>query len=740
MPPTHTSDASASNDEISTPLWQFVTKVEKLGDNGGSLVFKCNFCNLTFRGSYSRVKAHLLKTSGHGIRICSDVTTEKLQEMQTLVDDAELHMKRSLKKEVSTLTSSGHFSPPLEQTGPLKTPLLRMEVYKRKKRKAKGESGDSPLEKLSSIQAQEQLDAEIARMFYSGGLPFNFAKNPYYMSSFAFAANNSFAGYTPPSYNSLKTKLLQKEKANVEMLLEPIKATWKEKGVSIVCDGWTNPQKLVINCMAVTDSGPMFLRAIRCEYESRDKYSISNLIKEVINEVGSVNVVQVITDNAPVCNAAGMLVEQCHPCIFWTPSVVDTLDLALKNICEVTDNEADKIITHEECGWITEVATDARMIKNFIMDHPLRLSMFNNFSKLKILAIADTRFASVIVMLKRFKMIRSSLHKMATSDQWNCYHEDDVEKAMHVQEKLLDDSWWDRIDYILTFTGPIYEMLRFADTDESSLHLVHEMWNSMITKVKVSIYKHENKSEMEESRFWSIVHSVLESGRSKSTTPLHCLAYSLNPRCSSKEWLSENPNCIPPQKDVHMSSMRRTCLKRLFPNNDERRQANEELAKFLAYMDDFSDHDSIQDRVEMDPKSWWIVYGASTPLIQHIAIRLLGQPSSSSCCERNWSTYSFVEAMTRNKIAPHFADDLMFVHTNLRLLSRKTREYGEGETKMWDIAGDAFETIDDVGTCEIASLSLDEPEFETVLFEEDDYIGEKNVVLDPNSRGLSKYL
>ena len=38
---------------------------------------------------------------------------------------------------------------------------------------------------------------------------------------------------------------------------------------------------------------------------------------------------------------------------------------------------------------------------------------------------------------------------------------------------------------------------------------------------------------------------------------------------------------------------------------------------------------------------------------------------------------------------------------------------------MWDIAGDSFDSFDDVGELEIAQLSLDELELEAVLFREE---------------------
>ncbi|KAL0418818.1 UNVERIFIED_CONTAM: hypothetical protein Sradi_1295300 [Sesamum radiatum] len=338
-------------------------------------------------------------------------------------------------------------------------------------------------------------------MFYSGGLPFNLARNPYYVRAFSLVANNNIAGYVPPGYNSLRTKLLQKEKANIENLLEYTKSTWKTKGVTLVCDGRTDPQRRpLINFMAVNEGGMMFIRAVNCEGEYKDKWFISTLIKEVMVEVGVTNVVQIITDNAPVCKAAGLLVEQTYPHVFWTPCVVHTLNLTLKNICAAKNTEANGI-TYDECHWITEIVASALMIRNFTMNHAMRLSMFNEFSKLKLLVVTETRFASVIIMLKRFKLIKQQLKMMVISEQWSCYRDNDVTKAINVKEKLLDDSWWDSIDYILDFTEPIYEMLRATDTNKHCLHLVYDMWDNMLSKVKKAIYKHEKKNNYEESSF-----------------------------------------------------------------------------------------------------------------------------------------------------------------------------------------------------------------------------------------------
>jgi len=69
--------------------------------------------------------------------------------------------------------------------------------------------------------------------------------------------------------------------------------------------------------------------------------------------------------------------------------------------------------------------------------------------------------------------------------------------------------------------------LTSLDTDMAILHLVYEIWDSMIEDVKKIIYQHERKTQVEHSSFYD---SVLINRWTKSSISLHYLAYSLNPR------------------------------------------------------------------------------------------------------------------------------------------------------------------------------------------------------------------
>lgn len=173
---------------------------------------------------------------------------------------------------------------------------------------------------------------------------------------------------------------------------------------------------------------------------------------------------------------------------------------------------------------------------------------------------------------------------------------------------------------------------------------------------------------------------------------------------------------VPPHKDKEVSKMRLSCFKKFFRSPQELAEVKEEYAKFSSCIEEFNDHDSIQDRWSSTPHSWWSNYGQDAPLLMSLAMKLLSQPASSSCCERNWSTYSFIHSVKRNALTPARAEDLVFVHSNLRHLSRRTESYKTGETKMWDVGGDSFESLSGVGILEVANLSLDEPELQSVSF------------------------
>ena len=146
------SNLSAEQQNVKTPLWNHVELLERTGGGGGGNVrFKCKYCKLMYSGSYSRVKAHLLKISNGGIKMCPKVTVPILTQLRSEVAKAEEELAKTKPRHVPLPT---HVS---------STASSSMGCKRR------GTSG-SALEKAFNNETRQQLDATIARMFYSSGL------------------------------------------------------------------------------------------------------------------------------------------------------------------------------------------------------------------------------------------------------------------------------------------------------------------------------------------------------------------------------------------------------------------------------------------------------------------------------------------------------------------------------------------------------------------------------------------
>ena len=68
-------------------------------------------------------------------------------------------------------------------------------------------------------------------------------------------------------------------------------------------------------------------------------------------------------------------------------------------------------------------------------------------------------------------------------------------------------------------------------------------------------------------------------------------------------------------------------------------------------------------------------------------------------------------------MAPTRAEDLVYVHSNLLLLSRRYEKYINVAIKMWNIARDSWTKSDihEVGILKNATFTLDEPKLEAMV-------------------------
>jgi hypothetical protein len=278
-----------------------------------------------------------------------------------------LESGRPLKKgRTSSMSSTTTPSEPPAEGHPFLRPPQQQIVSKRVV---------GPLESSFQNEARDIADQAIARCVYANGLSFNVVRSPYWRNMVR-AVNEAPSGFIGPGYEKIRTTLLDDEVARVENAMLPIKDSWVETGVTIVSDGWKDARnRPLVNVIAVSTRGAMFLKAVDCEGEVKDGPFIANILIQAIEQVGPQNVVQVITDNAKNCRAAGLLVEERYEHIFWTPCAVHSLNLMLQ-----------KIGTKVE--WIKKMYEEAQEIQMFVTNHHMTQAIFRQFSKLELLKVS----------------------------------------------------------------------------------------------------------------------------------------------------------------------------------------------------------------------------------------------------------------------------------------------------------------------------------------------------------------
>ena len=161
----------------------------------------------------------------------------------------------------------------------------------------------------------------------------------------------------------------------------------------------------LINTIATSPKGAMFLKAKDCSGEVKDAQFIADVSIKSIEQVGPSRVVQVITDNALVCKAAGLIIEGRYDHIFWTPCIVHNLNMILEEI----DNKVP---------WIKEHIGEAREIVKFITNHHQSQAIFREYSKLELLKVVETRYTSNFMMLRCLVEVKQALVSMVVSQLW----------------------------------------------------------------------------------------------------------------------------------------------------------------------------------------------------------------------------------------------------------------------------------------------------------------------------------
>jgi hypothetical protein len=98
-------------------------------------------------------------------------------------------------------------------------------------------------------------------------------------------------------------------------------------------DGWIDMRgRHLINFLVNNSEGTYFLESVDASSQVHSAIMLADLLQEKIEDIGKDNVVQVVTDNGANYKAAGKILMDRIPTLFWSPCVAHCLDLMLEEI------------------------------------------------------------------------------------------------------------------------------------------------------------------------------------------------------------------------------------------------------------------------------------------------------------------------------------------------------------------------------------------------------------------------
>ncbi|XP_057838522.2 uncharacterized protein LOC131048545 [Cryptomeria japonica] len=455
------------------------------------------------------------------------------------------------------------------------------------------------------------------------------------------------AGFKAPSDSEISGPILIELVADVKATLEEHREIWKKKGCTIMTDGWTDRRnRTLLNFLVSSAGGTMFIKSIDASAHSKNATYLCEVIEEVIYEVGEENVVQVVTDNAANYVAAGKLLMERHPSIFWSPCAAHCIDLMLEDIAKI--------------AWIRTCVEKAKNICKFVYNHAWVLNLMRQYTRQKELArLGITRFATNFITLQSLIRSKAALRRMLVGEEWTSSSYATSAAGVDVADYIFDEpGFWTPCAEIVKFIEPLVVLLRVADGEKPAMGYIYEGMDRAKEGIR-SAY------EGDESKYRPIWDIIDRRWQTQLHRPLHAAAYYLNPAFHFR------PDF---KADEEVLSGLYSVIERMSPGHSS--NIVQELEAFSnAEGEVFSRMLCIENRTKMQPDRWWQMFGPKTPNLQQVAIRILSQPCSASGCERNWSMFEHIHSKRRNRLSVERLNDLVFVHYNLRLRHKQVMDH-----------------------------------------------------------------
>jgi hypothetical protein len=261
-------------------------------------------------------------------------------------------------------------------------------------------------------------------------------------------------GYRSPSYHAIRNLLLDRVVNKTNELRKKHEEAWKEYGCTIMSDGWTDTSHHhLINFLANSPAGTFFLGSVDTSSEIANASMLADLLEKQIEKVGKEYVVQIVTDNGSNYKAAGRILMERIPTLFWTPCAAHCLDLMMEDIGKIPE--------------FSSCINSAKKVSRFIYKHGRILDLMREKIGGDLVRPAVTRFATSYLTLASMYKHKSGLRTMFVSEEWQTNNLAKSAEGKKAESTVLSTEFWKKVEYCIKATQPLLIAMRIADGDET---------------------------------------------------------------------------------------------------------------------------------------------------------------------------------------------------------------------------------------------------------------------------------
>ncbi|XP_068669482.1 uncharacterized protein [Aristolochia californica] len=504
---------------------------------------------------------------------------------------------------------------------------------------------DSGLPKAKDHTLKDQAHMAVGRFLYDAGIPLD-AVNSVYFQRMVDAIASAGPGLEGPTYHDLRGCILKNSIEEANNILEQYKVMWGRTGCSIMADEWTTSNsRVLMNFLIYCPEGTMFLKSVDASDIVESADALYELLKQVVEEVGIKNVIQVITNNTGIHVIAGKRLTETFPTMFWTPCTARCVNMILEEF--------------EKVEKISATIDHAQAITRFIYNHSMVLNMMRKFTDGKELLLPFvSRVATNFLALHHMVTLKDNLKAMFASQEWIDCQYSKSRAGIVASGLVVSDPFWSQCITIVNLTEPLLRVLKMVNSDDRpAMGCIFEG----MYRVKEAI-KNELKTKAEYMFYWNIIDSRWDTLIHR---PLHTAGFFLNPQFFYSI-----------KGEVHNEVMSGVldCIERLVPDTKVQDKINKELSSYKNATGDFGRKIADRARYSLPPADWWSTYGGSCPNLTRLAIRILSQTCTATGFHRDHIPFEQIHSQIKNRLEHQRLKDLVFVQYNLRLQERRCKK------------------------------------------------------------------